>query len=392
MKSIWHIVTCEYPPQIGGVSDHSFVVAAELAAAGYDVHVWCPAIHGSPRQTPGVTVHPVLGALSIPDLRDAGRLLNQYAGPRRILVQWVPHGYGYRSLNVPFSLWLAARARQGDLIDLLVHEPYLALSAHPLRLAAGLIHRLMLVIAAAAAQRIWMSTPSWTPALRPYVGRRKAIGWLPVPASVLPAGNSSGAAVAPRRSARQERPVVGHFSSYSPLITDLLQPAVLRLLRGSDAQVVLLGRGSEAFRSRILAIAPELTNRVTATGALESAALSERIHACNVMLQPYPDGVSARRTTVISLLAHGRAIVTNAGRLTESMWRDTNAVALVDRPDADLLAACTVGLLGDDIGRARLALAAREFHQRTFDVRHTIAALTGTDQILSSALPEVAVR
>jgi glycosyltransferase involved in cell wall biosynthesis len=388
----WHIVTCEYPPQIGGVSDHSFIVAAELAAAGYDVHVWCPAAHGSPVSTPGVTVHPSLGRLSIGDLRQTGRLLNQFASPRRILVQWVPHGYGYRSLNVPFAVWLAARARAGDRIELNVHEPYLALSAHPLHLAAALIHRLMLAIAAASAQRIWMSTPSWAPALRPYVSRRTSIEWLPVPASVLPRGNSSGVVDARRQSGREQRLVVGHFGSYSPLITDLLQPALLRLLRASDARVVLLGRGGDEFRARLLQTAPEFMNRVTATGALESTALSEHIQACDLMLQPYPDGVSARRTTAISLLAHARPIVTNAGRLSETMWRETNAVELVDRPDADLLGSRTVALLGDEIGRARLATAAREFHQRVFDVRHTIAALTGTDRLASAALPEAAAR
>jgi hypothetical protein len=38
----WHLVTCEYPPQVGGVSDYSLAVATGLAAAGQTVHVWCP--------------------------------------------------------------------------------------------------------------------------------------------------------------------------------------------------------------------------------------------------------------------------------------------------------------------------------------------------------------
>src|SRR5206468_10958919 len=130
--------------------------------------------------------------------------------------------------------------------------------------------------------------------------------------------------------------------------------------------------------------APELIHRGTAPGALESVGLSEHIQAGGRMPQPYPDGVSARRTTAISLLAHARPIVTNAGRLSETMWREANAVELVDRPDADLLGSRTVALLGDEIGRARLATAARECHQRVFDVRHTIAALTGTDRLASA--------
>ena len=42
----WHILTGEYPPQPGGVSDYSRMVAHGLAAAGDEVVVWAP----SPRQ------------------------------------------------------------------------------------------------------------------------------------------------------------------------------------------------------------------------------------------------------------------------------------------------------------------------------------------------------
>jgi hypothetical protein len=38
----WHMITGEYPPQAGGVSDYSRVVARGLAAAGDTVHVYAP--------------------------------------------------------------------------------------------------------------------------------------------------------------------------------------------------------------------------------------------------------------------------------------------------------------------------------------------------------------
>ena len=36
--------------------------------------------------------------------------------PRRLFVQWVPHGFGYKSLNMPFCLWVWRRARGGDSV------------------------------------------------------------------------------------------------------------------------------------------------------------------------------------------------------------------------------------------------------------------------------------
>ena len=52
----WHIITGEYPPVLGGVSDYSHLVAEALAGAGDDVHVWCPRSPELDARN-GVTVH-----------------------------------------------------------------------------------------------------------------------------------------------------------------------------------------------------------------------------------------------------------------------------------------------------------------------------------------------
>ena len=147
----WHIITGEYPPVIGGVSDYCQLVAEGLAASGDDVHVWCPPLPEMPASN-GVTVHPTLGRISRRDLRAVDRLLDRFPPPRRLLVQWVPHGFGYRSMNVGFCLWLRQRARRGDRVEIMVHEPYLAFGGGALRwTAAASVHRLMTVILARAA-------------------------------------------------------------------------------------------------------------------------------------------------------------------------------------------------------------------------------------------------
>ena len=95
----------------------------------------------------GVTVHPALGRLSRRDLRAVDRLLDRFPAPRRLLVQWVPHGFGYRSMNVGFCLWLGRRARRGDRVEIMVDEPYLAFGEGALRWsAAAAVHRVMTII------------------------------------------------------------------------------------------------------------------------------------------------------------------------------------------------------------------------------------------------------
>src|SRR5260370_39439734 len=79
----WHVVTCECPPQAGGVSDYTGGVAAGLAGQGDEVHVWCPAWSGFQPQVEGVSVHRELGAIGPSDLIRVGRQLDRFSAPRR---------------------------------------------------------------------------------------------------------------------------------------------------------------------------------------------------------------------------------------------------------------------------------------------------------------------
>ena len=119
----WHVISGRYPPAIGGVASYSHAVAAGLAARGCEVHAWTPE-NAMRRSTASRCTRRRHGGPSR-RLRDAHRLLDACPSPRTLLVQWVPHGYRYKSLNLPFVSWVAARARRGDRVEVMVHEPWL---------------------------------------------------------------------------------------------------------------------------------------------------------------------------------------------------------------------------------------------------------------------------
>ena len=147
----WHLITADNPPQVGGVSDYSRLIAEGLADAGDDVHVWCPPRSAGPEGL-RVKIHPELGRIGLRDLRALDCLLDKFAPPRRLLVQWVPHGFGWHSMNLSFCLWVHRRARRGDRIELMVHEPFLEFRSgrvHHGVMAA--IHRLMTIVLLNAA-------------------------------------------------------------------------------------------------------------------------------------------------------------------------------------------------------------------------------------------------
>ena len=381
----WHLITCEYPPDIGGISDHTAQLAGGLAAAGEDVHVWCPGRSGSAdasraegasHESPGagVRVHAVMGAFGLADLVCAGAALDACPGPRRILVQWLPHGYRQRSLNLGFCVWLAGRARRGDEVDLVVHEPFLELAARPVRhLAMALVHRLMTVVLLRAVHRVWVSTPAWESLLRPFaLGRPLEIRWLPVPGceGLREADAPSRAAAPPRR------PLVGHFGSYGALVAPLLDERLVRVLAGaSRPDAILLGAGSTEFAAAFLAAHPEFVGRVRASGVIAPEEVAETLAACDVLLQPYPDGITVRRTSAMAGLAQGCSIVTTTGHLTEPSWAEQGAVALVPLHDVDGFAASAERLLADVDARARLGARARAVYHDHFSVDRLVRTL-----------------
>ena len=129
------------------------------------------------------------------------------------------------------------------------------------------------------------------------------------------------------------------------------------------------------MRSRLLAAAPDLHARVRAAGPLGAADVSRHLAACDVMLQPYSDGVSTRRTSMMAALAHGRAAVTTSGVLTEPLWEQSRAVALVAADDIAAMRAALTHLTDDSGERARLGATACALYRERFDIARTIAAL-----------------
>lgn len=383
MAAVWHLITGEYPPQQGGVSDYTQIVAAGLASAGDAVHVWSPFIEEETRNDASnsarVFVHRDLGRLSPPDLRRAGELLDQFPAPRRLLVQWVPHGYGYHAMNVPFCLWLWNRARfKGDIIELMAHECFLPFKLAALKQnAAALIQRLMTVVLLRAARRVWISIPAWEERWRPLaLGRRVPFVWLPVPSNIAVTDDPTGVCRVRARYGLNGEPVLGHFGTYGEHDRKMLQAILPLLLQGGKGlKVILMGRDSDVMRDELVKHRPHLGGAIHATGVLDAAKLSLHLSACDVLIQPCQGGVSTRRGSVMACLSHGRPIVTTTGCLTESIWRESQAVILAPDNDAQAIACETQRLLKDEAERERLSAAASALYYEKFDVEHVITTL-----------------
>jgi len=375
----WHILSGEYPPQPGGVSDYTRLIALGLSRAGDSVIIWAPPC-GEPEQSvPGVTVRRLPDRFGPRSLRVLGREFDGAPEPKRWLVQYVPHAFGWKAANVPFCLWL--RSRRRDALWVMFHEVAYPSGANysVAERALAFVTRRMAAIVARSAQRVFVSIPAWQTLIESLAVPRAPIVWLPVVSGVPVVDDLIGTAEI-RTRVGGGRPIVGHLGTYGGLIRPLLTASVPGLLAATNSHVLLLGRGGESMRDDLVRRHPRLSGRVHASGPLSDADLSRHVDACDVMLQPYPDGVSTRRTTMMAALSHGRPVVTTSGPLTEPLWSASDAVVLIPADQPADLAPAAARLLADPTHRRQLAARARSLYAERFDLAHTVETLRSANE------------
>jgi glycosyltransferase involved in cell wall biosynthesis len=388
MSSCWHIITPEYPPNKGGISAYTMQVALGLRSEGDEVHVWCPLRDLDPAPA-APWVHGLEPWLTGNAIRSLDRQLDAIPGPRRLLVQWLPHGYGYRTMNLPFCLWLWRRARRGDRVEIMLHEAFLRFREGSWKQdVAAAVHRIMTIVLIQAASRVWMSTPAWEPMWQPYcLGRRIPFVWLPIPSNIPVSKRPEQIVRLKTKYAPAGEMILGHFGTFGSLITRILDRLLPLLLEGwRDRVFLLVGRGGEDFRRALVARRPELASRIHASGTLEPEELSAHLGVCDLLVQPYPDGITTRRTSLMAGMAHGVATLTTSGELTETLWAESGAVALAPVGDWERFAAEAERLLLNAQERSRIGSRALELYAERFDASRIISTLRDGAPAISFAL------
>ena len=288
-------------------------------------------------------------------------------------------------MNLPLCLWLWSRAvLKGDRVEMIVHEPFLALGEGTWKQSgAAIIHRLMVAVLLMASSHIWVTIPEWERLLRPYAyGRRLPFTWLPVASNIPVCDEPTGRKAVRELYAERGELVVGHFGTYGAHVRNILMGTVPTLMKNSEGiSLLLMGRGSEALRDAVIDEYPDLARCIHATGELNSVELSRAVKACDVMLQPYPDGISSRRTSAMTALSHGIPVVTTSGHLTESFWAQSGAVAIVPSDDTAGLVNITQRLLRDIAAREKMGAAAKRLYLEHFDISRTIHKLCAASTV-----------
>jgi len=372
----WAVVAPEFPPAPGGVSDYTALVAKGLASEGDAVRVFFPGSGELANRSGSPRLVPLERGLGLAGLALVLKQLVELPRDARVLLQYAPHAFGYKGLNFPFVKLLSSFTR--NPLDVMFHEV-----AYPSSPENSIGRRVLSAVQfemahsiAKRADRVFVSADAWRPLIECSVRKSTSISWLPVPSNLPVVVPPEDRAAARRMLGEHRNMVLGHFGTFAPGLVGFLSASLPSLLTADSGRAcVLMGRGAGAFRDILISGAPSIGDQLVALEGCSAQELARVISACDIMLQPYPDGVSGRRSTIMAALALGVPAVTTSGRLSESLWETSGGVVLSPADSYKKFAPAVEELLRDPIARVRLGQAGKKLYQSTFDVSHTVRRL-----------------
>src|SRR6266567_2538209 len=283
----WHIITGEYPPQPGGVGDYTYLLAKGLADAGDAVHVWTPMDPSSVPPHDRVELHRLPTRFGLRWLLDLHRGIRRYPEPKTVLVQYVPHMYGWKSMNIAFCCWLATQRRKN--VWVMFHEVAFPFKAgQPWRHALlSVVHHMMAWSILRFVKRSFSSTEQYLKLLERLSPAKTSPGLLRIFSNVSYERSESRSETAQSKKAGNPGRVVGVFSSFDGATCRLLRPILPKLLENPNTRILLVGPAAtfvHSFRAEF----PKFNGRIGTTGRLNIFQAGRHLQACHALLQLYP--------------------------------------------------------------------------------------------------------
>lgn len=296
------------------------------------------------------------------DERDLVRVTSNPAHSHHaVVLQYQAYSYG----RWGWAPWLVAAVRRlrtaspGAAVVLLAHELFVELDG-PRNVVVGLPQRAQFAALRSLSDVVLTTTEPFA---------RRAGGFGRPPAGVLPVGSNLPDRRSARADARRALGVkgdqvvvgllgTGHWSR----MFDVLPPTIARLAKAHRGLVVTnLGAGAPVLQ---VGDANVVVHR---PGELEADELAKRLSAVDVLLLPFTDGVSTRRTTLMAGLQHAIPVLSTDGPSTGELLRASSGVALVPLGDAHAaFASHAETLVGDVQRRLDLSRGGRELYERRF--------------------------
>lgn len=370
------LITGEYPPDHGGVGDFTDQLAHALVDLGHQVHV----ITSSPQNS-----DPTSGVL---EPRDAAHPSSQ---PAQLTVHRSIEGWRFGcwkqilklsqdlKLDVLDIQYQAAAYTMHPAINVVPRRqrrPPVVVTFHDLKVPylfpkAGRLRWWVVRMLARRADGAIVTNREDELKLSGLQSQISNLTRIPIGSnipSVLPPGYDREAERS-RRGIEPDDLLLGYFGflNESKGGEELIEALKLLVDQGLPAHLLKIGGRvgtsdptNRAYADRVdrLIVDFGLKERVHWTGYVRPEQVSASLHATDVCVLPYRDGVSFRRGSLLACLAHGRAIITTRPAVPLPEIQDNETMLLVEPESPPALAQAVTQLAVNPTLQARLEAGA----------------------------------
>jgi glycosyltransferase involved in cell wall biosynthesis len=377
------LLAAALPPQLDGIGDYTARLAAQLALSTSVKILTAREFRHEP--IPGVAVEAAFSLAQPHSVRHITRNVESDS-PDWLLLQYNPFSYGRWGFNpyLPLALRDARRRGARPRIAVMVHEPFVPVTNWKYAIET-MWQRWQLWMLGRSADVLFFSIQPWVQRFR---------GWFPdKPVWHLPVGSNiplvpiSRTAARARLGIQDHTVVLGLFGTAHGSRMLAWARAAAKAVEGAGREVLVMSIGPHSCLVREkLGDVPTL-----AEGPLTDDEVSRRFAAFDVYLAPFVDGVSTRRTTLMTALQHGSVIVGTHGPLTDLMLSEEHgrAFLLADVRAADEFNDYVLQSVEDASLRQRLTREACPLYQREFAwdrITSRLLASLGSNSPPTSAL------
>jgi len=369
------LLSARFPPQRCGVGDYTCFLAGALGQIGHDVDVLTgvgeldESLYPLP---PNVHVHRVINDWGINRVPDVIRYLRDL-GPQVLLLQYAPHAFDRRGITFAVNLLpTLVRVSSGMRVVTNFHELYIPFDHSFKRNAGALWQRAAVGLLATGSHMLNVTATEWELRLKG-MGIRKRIHVIPV-GSNIPLAMTSGADRSRLRkqllSDSNGLLVAGFGARHDRDMAGVLH-ALGRLKKEGPVKLVWIGSGSAGEREQAgiedaVRVDGLEEGDVYWTGQLPHCEVSRLLSVCDVMMLPFVDGVSTRRTSAVTALQHGLPLLTTRGTRQEPWFVHGENVYLVPAGDRHGLVDGLMELARRPDLRERLGEGARTLYNAHF--------------------------
>lgn len=282
-----------------------------------------------------------------------------------ILWQYVPHMYGRRGINT--ALPGVMRRFHGNRRQVvLAHEMWSNLSWNPGLFLPAVAHRLQWRRIQRHVDAIGVSTEAWLinrlGLSAPFAGR---FFLAPSASNIprMPTAENHPAQWRRERGIAPEKVLLAQFGAFAGGRQASWLISAWRATRaaGIDAGLVTLGGGLD------LDVPDDWRSDFHPLGYMTERDVSLALQAVDALLVDFVDGISERRSSLMTAFQHGVAVVGTNGESTGPSLRQAGIAEIVPATDPTAFAAATARLMQNPGRRISLGTAAHAYYQKHLD-------------------------